>query len=189
MPHEQSCQRAEDVGPTRTRILTYQPVWARFKTEIKNITLNFKKILIKKENEFYPSTVTPVTNSSIHTKCSLSFIPEIAKTLWLSKNLNFAPASGPIEARQFFKIQDRSRPALDPTRPEKPESDWQLCTGEESALSWFDPLLTIWAIPVLVVFMTKHGLNLFIFTVAYIWIGGKSTAQSCFMLWVFLLYL
>ena len=35
-------------NPTQTRTLTYQPVWARFKLEIKNITLNFEKILIKK---------------------------------------------------------------------------------------------------------------------------------------------
>ena len=36
----------------------------------------------------------------------------IAKTLSVTENLDFAPASrGPIEARQFFKVQ---------TRPEKP---------------------------------------------------------------------
>ena len=30
-----------------SRTLIYQPVWARFKPEIKNITLNFEEILIK----------------------------------------------------------------------------------------------------------------------------------------------
>ena len=36
---------------------------------------------------------------------TLCFIPAIAKTLSLNENLDFAPASGPIEARKFFEIQ------------------------------------------------------------------------------------
>ena len=131
-----------------TQILIYQPVWARFKPEIKNITLNFAENLIKKK--FYPSTFALVTNSSCYlyicncvwhhnkllwfvwnkinprfwrlmnaTRCSLCFILSIAKTLSFTENLDFAPASGAIEARQFFKNQAR-------TRPEKPEPERQL---------------------------------------------------------------
>ena len=34
----------------------------------------------------------------------------------LTENLDFASTSGPIEARQFLKIQTRARPEPDPTR-------------------------------------------------------------------------
>ena len=34
----------------------------------------------------------------------------IAKTLSFAENFDFAPASGPIETRQFFKFQARARP-------------------------------------------------------------------------------
>ena len=40
----------------------------------------------------------------------------IAKTLSLIENLDFSPAFGPIEARQFFKIQARARSEPDLTR-------------------------------------------------------------------------
>ena len=36
-------------NPTRARIFFYPPVRTRFKTEIKNITLNFEKFLIKRK--------------------------------------------------------------------------------------------------------------------------------------------
>ena len=62
----------------RNQILIYQPVEARFIPEIKNIVLIFEEILVKKK-EFYPSTITPVTNNNICTRCSLCFIPAIAK--------------------------------------------------------------------------------------------------------------
>ena len=58
---------------------------------------------------FHPSTVTPFTNNNIYTRCSLCFIPWIAKALSLFENLHFAPAFGPIEARQIFKIQVRTQ--------------------------------------------------------------------------------
>ena len=53
----QSCQRAENVEPDpnpvfQARILIYQRVWARFKLEIKSITLNFEGILRKKKMSF-----------------------------------------------------------------------------------------------------------------------------------------
>ena len=48
-----------------------------------------------------------VTNSNIYTRCSLCFISAIAKTLSLTDNRYFAPPSGPIGARQFFKVQTR----------------------------------------------------------------------------------
>ena len=37
-------------------------------------------------------------------------LPAIAETQSLNKNLNFASALGPIEARQFFKIQAQPEP-------------------------------------------------------------------------------
>ena len=46
-------------------------------------------------------------------KCDKVFffclIPAIAKTLSLTENFSFAPASGPIEARQILKIQVGTR--------------------------------------------------------------------------------
>ena len=44
----------------------------------------------------------------------LCLFPAIAKTLSLNENVDFAPACGLIEARQFLKIQ---------ARPENPEPD------------------------------------------------------------------
>ena len=60
------------------------------------------------------TTLTLITNSNIYTRCSLCFIPAIAKTLSLTENLDFPPTYGLIEARQSFKIQARTEP--NPTR-------------------------------------------------------------------------
>ena len=38
----------------------------------------------------------------------------MAKTVLLTENLDFAPESGSIEARNFFRIQTRVRPEPDP---------------------------------------------------------------------------
>ena len=38
------------------------------------------------------------------------------KTLSLTENFDFAPGSGPIDARKFFKIQARTRLEPDPIR-------------------------------------------------------------------------
>ena len=48
------------------------------------------------------------------TRCSLCLIPASEKTLSLTENLDFTPASGPIEVRQFFKIQTQARPEPNP---------------------------------------------------------------------------
>ena len=47
---------------------------------------------------------------------SLLYSSKKAKTLSLTENFDFTEACGPIQARQFFKIQARARPEPDPTR-------------------------------------------------------------------------
>ena len=72
--------------------------------------------------EFYPSTVTPFTNSNINVvkKMELTSSHCIISLTFLylkdKSNLDFALASGPIEARQLFKIQTRA-----PARPDNPD--------------------------------------------------------------------
>ena len=67
-----------------------------------------KKMGFTHRSTFY--TITPATNSNIFMQSRTS-------------NLDFLPASGPIEARQFFEIQARAR-------PEKLEPAWQLSSRE-----------------------------------------------------------
>ena len=75
----------------------------------------------------FTSTVTPVTNSNICTRRSLCFIPTISKTLSLAENRDFALASGPIEARQFFKIQAQARREPDPKSPSPIDNSMWRC--------------------------------------------------------------
>ena len=75
---------------------------------------------MKEENILaYPSTVTPVTNRNIHTKCSLCFMPS-RKSYHSLRTSILLQCPGPIEARRFFKIQARTG---------KARADWQLCDG------------------------------------------------------------
>ena len=62
------------------------------------------------------------------TRCFLCLIPAIEKTLSLTENLDFTPASGPIEVRQFFKIQTRARPEPNPARKARARLTTMVCT-------------------------------------------------------------
>ena len=60
--------------------------------------------------------------------CSLCLIPAIEKTLSLTENFDFTPASGPIEVRQFFKIQIQARPEPNPTQKARARLTTMVCT-------------------------------------------------------------
>ena len=85
-------------------------------------TLHFEETLIKKENEFYPLTVTSVTNNNIYTGCSLWFIP----------------ASNCVNQVTCWKSRFHSsvRPEFDPKRPSPTDNSVALRLLTKGKVQW-----------------------------------------------------
>ena len=116
---------SNQIFQARTRILIYHLVWARFKPQIKNITINFEETLMKKKMSFTHPQSHQLRITIFMQGVFFALSHQSRKPYRLLKISISLLCPSRLKPDNFSKW--KLEPGQNPTRLEKLELDWQLC--------------------------------------------------------------